>query len=217
MIKLLKKEMKLSASPLSYLFIIFALIAFCPGYPILVASFFLCLGIFQSFQFAREANDITYTLLLPVPKKDVVHSKYVFCIFIEGCYFALTAAVTLVRMTLLSDAPAYKSNALMSANLTYLGFVLIIFGLFNLIFVGGFFKTAYYFAKPFVAFIVVSFVTVGCAETLHHIPGLESTGALGFDPLLPQLAILAAGAAVYLLLTLLSMRGAVKNFEKTDL
>ena len=30
----------------------------------------------------------------------------------------------------------------------------VIFGLFNLIFVGGFFTTAYKFAKPFVAFII---------------------------------------------------------------
>lgn len=99
--KLLKKEMKLAASPLSYIFIAVGLMAFLPGYPILVGSFFVCLGLFQSFQCMREANDITYTALLPVAKGDIVRAKYVFCIMIELCYFFLTSVPVLVRMTIL--------------------------------------------------------------------------------------------------------------------
>ena len=140
--------MKLAASPLSYIFIVFGLMAFLPGYPILVGSFFVCLGMFQSFQSMREENDITYTALLPVAKGDIVRAKYMFCVMIELCYFAVTAVPVLIRMTLLADVSAYKNNALMNANLVYLGYVLLILGLFNLIFIGGFFKTAYKFAKP---------------------------------------------------------------------
>ena len=55
---ILKKELTLSASILSYLFIIFGLMFFIPGYPILCGVFFVTLGIFQSFQNAREANDV---------------------------------------------------------------------------------------------------------------------------------------------------------------
>ena len=72
MIKLLRKEIQLAASPLSYFFIGFGLMAFVPGYPILVGSFFVCLGLFQSFQTAREANDLTYTALLPVANRDLL-------------------------------------------------------------------------------------------------------------------------------------------------
>ena len=50
---LLKKEMRLSASILSYLFLGFSLMALLPGYPILCGIFFITLGIFQSFQSAR--------------------------------------------------------------------------------------------------------------------------------------------------------------------
>lgn len=41
MLKLLAKELKLTASILSYVFIVFALMAFLPGYPILVGTFLL--------------------------------------------------------------------------------------------------------------------------------------------------------------------------------
>lgn len=217
MMKLLKKEMKLAASPLSYLFIAFALIAFVPGYPILVGTFFACLGLFQSFQSAREANDITYTALLPVAKSDVVRAKYMFCIFIELCYFVLTAAVTLVRMTVFSDAAVYRNNVLMNANLSYLGFVLLIFGLFNTIFVCGFFKTAYKFAKPFVAFIFTAFLTVGIGETLFHIPGLEAINGFGFQHIGVQLCVFTAGLVASILLTWGALHKAIKSFEKIDL
>ena len=48
----------------------------------------------------------------------------------------------------------------------------LIFALFNAIFVGGFFRTAYKFSRPFVAYIVVSFICVGLGEALHHFPRL---------------------------------------------
>ncbi|MDD6022240.1 MAG: ABC-2 transporter permease [Oscillospiraceae bacterium] len=215
--KLLQKELKLSASVLSYLFIAFGLMAFIPGYPILVGSFFVCLGMFQSFQCTREANDITYTALLPVAKSDVVRAKYAFCIFIELCYFVLTAAVTLIRMVFLSDAAVYRQNALMNANFTYLAFVLVILGLFNIIFVGGFFKTAYKFGKPFVMFIVAAFLVVGLGETLFHIPGLSAQNAFGFTHMGLQAGMLAAGIALYVAMTVVSQNRSVRNFEKIDL
>lgn len=217
MIKLLRKEMRLAASPLSYIFIVFGLMTFLPGYPILVGSFFVCLGMFQSFQASREANDITYTALLPVAKRDVVRAKYAFCILIELLFFALTATVTLLRMTALSEVAAYQHNALMNANLVYLCFVLLILGLFNAVFVGGFFKTAYKFGKPFVLFIIAAFLTVGVGETLFHIPGLSSLNAFGFAHIGLQAGIFTVGAILYVLLTIASMKWAIKNFERIDL
>lgn len=217
MIKLLKKEMKLAASPLSYIFIAFGLMAFLPGYPILVGAFFVCLGLFQSFQCMREANDITYTALLPVAKGDIVRAKYIFCIMIEFCYFILTSIPVLVRMTVLSEVSVYRNNALMNANFVYLGFVLLILGLFNLIFIGGFFKTAYKFAKPFVTFIIVAFLVVGIGETLFHIPAFSALNAFGFTHIDLQVGILIAGIIAFVLLTVTSLHQSIKNFEKIDL
>ena len=214
---LLAKEMKLTASALSYLFIALALLAFCPGYPILLGAFFVCLGIFQTFRSAREANDIVYSALLPVPKSSVVRGKFAFCVLIELCGFAVSAIATVVRMTALADAPAYRANALMNANPAFLGFMLLIFALFNAIFVRGFFKTAREFTKPFIGFIVATLVTIFVAEALHHVPGLEAVNAFGFEHIGLQLLLWAAGAALYAALTCLACRRACENFEKIDL
>ena len=80
---LLRKEMRLSASALSYIFIIFGVLAILPGYPILCGAFFVTLGLFHSYQNARESNDILYSALLPIAKRDVVKGTFQFAIMVE--------------------------------------------------------------------------------------------------------------------------------------
>lgn len=211
------KEMKLSASPLSYFFILFGLMFFLPGYPILCGAFFTTLGIYQGFLYAREANDIEFSVLLPVSKQDVVKGKYLFVCFIESCSLALMLAVILIRMTVLSDSAVYRANALMNANLFSAGCALVVFGLFNVIFLGGFFRTAYNMGKPFIIYIIAVFLVITLFEALHHIPGLEALNAFGFEHIGLQLVLLIAGFTAFAVMTLLSFRSACARFERIDL
>ena len=214
---ILRKETRLSASVLSYLFILFGLMFFVPGYPVLCGVFFVTLGLFHSFQSAREANDIVFSALLPIAKKDVVKGKYLFVCLIEFCALLLMALAAVVRMTALSDAEVYRNNAMMNANLFALGAAFFIFGLFNWLFVAGFFKTAYKFGRPFVVYIIVAFFAVALFEALHHVPGLEAVNAFGFEHLGLQLGSLAVGAALYALMTLAGCRLSCRRFERIDL
>ena len=214
---ILRKEIKLSASVLSYLFTLFGLMFFLPGYPVLCGAFFVCLGLYQSFQTAREANDIVFSALLPIAKSDVVKGKYLFVCLIEGCALLLMALAVIIRMTVFSQSVVYRSNALMNANFFALGVAFLIFGLFNWIFVCGFFKTAYKFGRPFVLFIIAAFLTIAAAEALHHVPGLEALNAFGTEKIGMQLALLAGGVILYLLITILSCRRACMYFERIDL
>ena len=156
--QLLIKEFRLTSCPLTFFFLAFTFMTMIPGYPILVGAFFVCLGIFYTFQFAREYNDVMYTALLPVAKSDVVKARYSFVITVEMIAFLLSTILTIIRMTMLSTAKPYVVNPLMNANLVYLGSYLVILALFNLIFVTGFFKTAYYFGKAFIYFVVAAFI-----------------------------------------------------------
>lgn len=214
---IMRKEMKLSASPLSYFFILFGFMFFIPGYPVLCGAFFVTLGLFQGFQYAREANDIEFSALLPISKKDVVKGKYWFVCFIEACSLLLMLISTIIRMTVLSDSAIYLANAMMNANLFAIGGALFAFGLFNMIFLGGFFKTAYNLGRPFITYIIVVFLAITVLEALHHIPGLEAVNAFGFDHFGLQLTLLLAGLAAFLIMTLLSYRVSCRNFEEIDL
>lgn len=213
---ILKKEMTLSASPVTYFFIIFGLMFFLPGYPVLCSVFFVTLGIFKSFQNAREANDFVFSALLPVAKKDVVKGKYLFTCLIELVSFAIMASAVLVRMTVLKDLTVYRENALMNANLFALGAGLFLFGLFNLIFIGGFFRTAYKFGS-FIGYIAAAIAAIIVFEAVHYVPGFGAVNAFGFEHLGLQLGLFIIGALSYLVFTLVSYRYACRCFERIDL
>lgn len=214
--KLFYKEMKLSANPLTYLFIAFSAMTMIPSYPILVGSFFICLGIFHTYQQIREYDDVTYTVMLPVKKRDIVTAKYSFVLFIELTAFILCTLLTIIRMKILGTAVPYATNQLMNANMAYLGYTMIVFAVFNSIFLAGFFKTTYKIGKPFFIFCVVSFIIIIMGEILHHIPDLESLNNPS-NLSMPQAVIFAIGIVVFMLCTWLSYQKAVKDFEGIDL
>lgn len=213
---LLRKELRLSASPLTWFFLLFAAMTMIPGYPILMGAFFICLGMFYSFQSLRENNDILYSILLPTRKGDTVRAKYFFCCFTELLAFLLMTVLTVLRMTVLKDVPAYNNNVMMAANPLFLAFVLVIFLLFNLLFLGGFFRTADKVGRPFVHFVIATVIIIVIAEALHHIPGLEILNSVTGWELGIQFGLLSVALICYVLLTMFSCRRAMEKFEKLD-
>jgi hypothetical protein len=192
-------------------------VALIPGYPIVLSAFFVCLGLFYSFQAARENNDILYTALLPVRKTDVVRAKFIFVIFIQMVFFVLSFALTMLRMTVMNRSDVYVTNPMMNANQLYLAFILLIFAVFNTVFLAGFFKTAYKFGKPFIFFTVASALLIAIAETLHHIPGLEYLNETDTFSNASMWLMLLAAAFIYVLASFASSRASQKSFEQVDL
>lgn len=211
------KEMKLSASCLSFLFVAFSLMFLIPGYPVLCGVFFVTLGIFQSFQNTRETNDILFSALLPIAKKDVVKGKFLFVCFIEMCSLLLMGLIAVLRATIFLDLEVYRNNALMNANGYALGLAFLMFGIFNSVFVGGFFKTAYKFGAPFVTYIILFFIVLGFGEASHHFPSLDWLNAFGTEHLIAQLSLLFAGMILFVFFTCLSYNKSCKKFENIDL
>lgn len=214
MYKLLIKEVKLSSHPLSFVFIAFSFMFLVPGYPILCAPFFVTLGIFQSFQKARENGDILFSVLLPVPKRDTVKGKFIFVLSIELSSAFLMALSVILRGTVMRDNPVYLFNPMMRADLYALSLALIIFALFNFVFIGGFFRTAYNIGLPFFLYSVSAFIVIALGEAISHLPFMVLFDDIWGDA---ELASLLAGCILYSLITLLSYRISVRRFERVDL
>lgn len=217
MTRLLNKEFRLAASPLSWIFLVAAGMTLLPGYPILMGAFFVCFGVFHSFQNAREANDVLYTVLLPVRKRDFVRAKFAFTCCIQLLGFVLMAGLTALRMTVLAGGTAYVTNAMMNASPLFLAFALLIFAAFNVFFLGGFFATGYKLGMPFLRFGIAALVLIAVGESLHFFPGLAFFNVPAGERLGLQFALLLAGAVVYALATFLSCRVSMGRFERIDL
>lgn len=212
---LLFKEARLATPTLTYCFLAFSLLTFCPGYPILLSAFFICLGIFQAYQTGITNHDLLYSVLLPIAKREIVISKFIFTGMIELCGFSFITVITIIRMIFLNQTAVFKANALMNANPLFLAFCLLVFTEFNWFFLRQFFKTGYQLLAPFLWFSLAAFATIMLAETVHHLPGLailnKSTGLLPV-----QLTSLLIAIIVFFAVTALACKQAENNFEKLD-
>ena len=112
---------------------------------------------------------------------------------------------------------AIVTNPMMNANQAYLAYILLVFALFNWIFLGRFVKTAYKIGPPFILFIVISFLLITAAEVLHHIPGLEFLNDTDTAGSPTMWIILAAAFVIYAIVTAISCRVAMKRFERVDM
>lgn len=209
MYKLLMKEVRIASHPLSFFFILFSFMFLIPGYPILLAPFFVTLGIFQSFQKARENGDILFSVLLPIPKRDTVKGKFIFVISIELCSTILMALCVILRGTVLRDNPVYTSNPMMKADLFALSLAIFVFAIFNYVFVRGFFHTAYNIGIPFLLYAVSAFIVVVAGEILSHFSFVKSHFV--------QFTLFAVLFFLFALITIISYRMSVRSFEKLDL
>ena len=215
MAKLLKKEFVLFTHPTSWLFLAFGAMLLIPGYPMYIIGFWATLGLFYACISARENNDLYYTLLLPVRKRDAVRARGLYFALMELLQVLVCIPVAILRHALKIG----PNNAGMDVNLALFGLGLVLMGLFNLLFLPRLYKNPAAIGKPFLIVTLFVFLYILAAEVCcFTIPFFRDV----LDTPDPQflgvkLLVLVLGAAAFVLLTILGVRKAEKIFEKVDL
>ena len=212
---LLYKEFKLSVQPLNYLFLATAAMLLIPSYPYEVAFFYQTMGIFFIFMLGNTNNDLFFTALLPVRKRDTVRARFVTVIILE-----LLQMVASIPFALLKSRLNIALNmAGVEANLALFGVVFVMYGVFNLIFLPMFYKTGYKAGMPFlVSGLVMGFVVVVTEVAINLVPGWKIALDSIEPAYLPQrLLAMAGGLMIFVVLTLLAYKLSVRRFERLDL
>lgn len=210
--KIFCKDLRLAAHPMMYVFALFGAMLLIPSYPYTVAFFYGLLGIFFTFLNGRENKDVYYCAVLPVTKCDQVRARTWLVVAVE-----LAELVLAVPFAVLSvhTNPNGTNLAGIDANVALFGAVLLIFGVFNAVFLPAFYKTAVRVGRSFLQAVVPMTVLMVLVEVLSHFPVvgpyLDAAGQVR------QLPVLAAGAAAFALLSWLAFRRAAKNYERVDL
>jgi hypothetical protein len=212
---LIYKEFKLSVHPTSYIFLALSTMLFIPNYPYYVVFFYQTLGIFFTFLNGNATNDVFFTTLLPIRKRDAVKARLITVVIFELLQLVVSIPFAILRNLLI---PA-ENAAGMEANLALFGLVFGMFGVFNLVFLPAFYKTAYKTGTPFLLACAAMTVFVVVAEAvIQLVPGLRTaldTTSLAYLP--QQSGVLVAGMALFALLTAVAYAQSVKRFEELDL
>lgn len=208
------KQFRLVCHPMTLIFPLFGVMLLIPSYPYTLVFFYVMLGLFFSFINSREQRDIYFSALLPIRKRDTVRASALFMMTVElaSLLIAVPFAVLSVHINPLGgNAVGLEPNAALFAA------ALLLYALFNRIFLTSFYKTAYKVGTSFLkAIIPVSVMMIAC-ESLVHFPGmawLEDRTVVGQLRLLP---LLAAAAVLYGGGLWIAYRKAAQNYEKVDL
>ena len=114
----------------------------------------------------------------------------------------------------------YHSNEVgMNPNFAFFGSIFIMYGIFNIIFLPWFYKTAYNVGKPLLIGIIASTVFIASANfAVILVPVLKTNlNGQGAGNIECQLPVLPAGIVLFVLLTWLAYKISANNFEKVDL
>ena len=212
---LLYKEFHLDFHPSFFFFLLFGALLLIPSWPYFIAFGYTFIIINNLFVIGRSNKDVLFTASLPIRKKDVVRSRVYAVAVFELLQIAVAVPFAIMNNTFYPEGNMAGTNV----NFAFFGFVLILYGLFNLVFLPGFYKTAYKSGLPIIIGILVATAfAIAVTTAVLVIPTLSSAlNGLGAENLACQLPVLAAGAALFILFTHLAFRLSAARFEKVDL
>ena len=211
---LLYKQLRLTCHPMTLVFLLAGAFLLIPNYPYTVAFFYVTLGIFFMFMNGREQRDADYCAVLPIRKRDGVKAACLFAILVE-----LASLVLAVPFALLSARinPKGTNLAGIDTNVALFAGGLILFAVFNSVFLPSFYRSGYKVGISFLkASVAVALVTV-CDVMLPHLPGLAWLDGTDRVSCARQLPVLAICAVLYGFLTYLAYRRSAKRYEQVDL
>lgn len=213
MTTLMYKEMRLSAHPSSIVFSFLGCLVIVPAYPYTVIFMFGCLAPYITFVNARETNDAWYTAVLPVTKRESVRAKCVLTASFQLFQLLISVPFVFLRTTL--DVP--NNPVGIDATVAWYGFGLIIYAVFDLVFLTTFYKSGYKAGKAFILAAIPMVILMLAAESTAYIPALAWLDSYDTEHLLTQLPILIAGSVCYIAALFAAYRISAKRFEKVDL
>lgn len=212
---LLHKELRLVVPPVYFGVAALTLFNLIPHYPWIIGVTYFMLTVFFALSEAKANQDHLFTIPLPIRRDQLVLAKHATVVVVE---LVQLAALALVAVAAAQLTPGGYTVG-MDGNFAFFGLELISLGLFNLVFLPGYFRTGHRIGRPGVLAGVTFAVSYGVLELLVAlVPGAARTLDT-LDPAMvgPQLLVLAAGAIAYAGLTAVSHRRSVRVFDRVNL
>ncbi len=211
--ELLYKEFKLAVNPAFYILLLLPVLILIPSWIYFIAmSYLFFIVIPNVFLMANSNNDTFFSVLMPVKKSDLVKSKLMSVIILEILNIAIAVPFAIINFIL------YKNNFFMDPNIAFFGFVLIMYAIFNLTFIPGYYKTGYKIAFPIIKAIIFAVLFAFLIETTRFVfPDMRTLFDTRNGSIIWQLLILVAGIIIFVLSNIAAFKISAKRFEKLDL
>ena len=220
---LLYKELKLAMHPICYVFIFaFPFMILIPSYPIAVGFIYVlsCYPIlFLGANKGQQSNDLLYSTLLPVRKKDIVMARMLTVALMQFVFIAVMSALLPLAFFIKGLIPDYVDSGIgLDGYVSVLAFALIGYALADLIFFTSYYKNG----KAIVSstlLMILGFVTYLVLFTIAfvYIPGMEwYINFFAYSGLGVQFIFLGISLAIYAGLHVIVYKVSSKRLELVD-
>ncbi|MCF7931426.1 MAG: ABC-2 transporter permease [Acholeplasmataceae bacterium] len=206
---LLYKELFLSVNKFFYILpIMLAGLIMIPQWVYMIAlMYFFWISIPQIFSAYLAQRDYEFTTVLPVKRSYIAISKGLTVIIIELLHLVLIAIAGIAHNLVYGSF-----NIFIDISPAFYGYALIMFAIFNVIYLPLYFRTAYYFGKPLIlAVVVVTIYGVGLELLTLLVPW--ATRIIDNPNIFYQIGMLFAGILIFLGLNWLALYKSARNYE----
>ena len=230
---LIYKELKLSMHPICYIFVaLFPLMILIPSYPIGIGFIYIlsCYPIlFLGANKGQQSNDLLYSTLLPVRKKDIVLARIITVILMQVAFMLIMSALypvaLVINAKLVEASEAAKAAGQSTGDYTVPGlglqsYVLLLaiaivgYALADLIFFPIYYKHGKSIVMSTLLTILGFVVYIGIATIgLPYVPGLEILNHLHVGI---QFICLGAAIGISVALHLIVYKVSSKRLERVD-
>ena len=222
---LLYKEFKLAMHPICYIFIaLFPFMILIPGYPLAIGFIYVlsCYPIlFLGANKGQQSNDLLFSTLLPVRKKDIVLARIITVIFMQVAFMVIMSCLYPIAYNFTGNILDEETGKLIqNAGFNLNSYVLVLaiafigYALADLIF----FPIYYKHGKSIVMstlFTILGFVVYLSVTTIAvpYIVGIEACNSI---PLWIQFIALGAAIGLSALIHILVYKIGARELEKVD-
>ena len=210
---LLYKEFKLVVNPLFYLVPLLSALILIPQWLYFIALlYFTFVTAPNIFTLSKTYNEQYFTASQPVTRRHMVLARVLTMSAMELLQVLLAAVCVVIKLTVW-NTPNYL---FMDGNLAFLGLSLMMFGIFNIIMLPMYYKTAYKIGVPAIVATIATVVFAAGIELgivywpfTHFLDGMQTTAA--------HIVTLIVGILVFAGLNYAAYRISAARLEKLDL
>ncbi|GIP57509.1 ABC-2 transporter permease [Paenibacillus sp. FSL W8-0186] len=214
---LVMKDIKLGVHPMFFImpFMTGALMLIPGWIYFIVLLYFVWITVPNMFNQFRSQNDLMFTSMMPVTKRDIVKARIIVVAGLEVLHIVIAMGYSLITLRLYPN----MNYIFFPPNLGFWGLCFAMLAIFNLVFIPIYYKTAYKIGAALLYSITAAMLFAGIAQWLGFQSPMMSDIFYDTDAYsrVLQAYILIAGIVIFIALTAIAYRIGVKRFLKVEI
>ncbi|WP_274653690.1 ABC-2 transporter permease [Paenibacillus humicola] len=219
MYNLVMKDLKLGIQPIMFVFpFLIAMLMLIPSWVYFIVPMYFCwISLPNMFGNFRMHNDLTFTSMLPVTKKDMVKARIAVIVILEILHVGFAMIFGVIHNLLYSNM--HITYLFFAPTMGFWGLCMVMLAIFNIVFIPLYYKTAYKYGGALAAAIIAAMLFTGIVQWLGiDIPSVSNIfNVTAAKHIAFHASILIAGIVIFAAFNLIAYRIAAKRFLKVEI